>query len=93
MWEVVVWGRNLQQGGDVMFNAKFVSADNVAEAEKRVWCLKICLPWTVGVTRLEMPRRKLGVQNMNKKFTLETLLGITCSGLEKYVYGAPEAPR
>lgn len=32
MWEIVVWARNLQQGGDVMRNAKFVSADNVREA-------------------------------------------------------------
>ena len=28
---LVVWVCKLQQGGDVMFNAKFVSADNVEE--------------------------------------------------------------
>lgn len=32
MWEIAVWAHILQQGGDVMHNAKFVSADNVREA-------------------------------------------------------------
>lgn len=30
-WGLLVWVCSLQQGGDVMFNAKLVSADNVQE--------------------------------------------------------------
>lgn len=64
MWEVVVWVHNLLQGGDVMFNAKFVSAASVWEAEKWVWFLKICLRWNVGGTRPQTPRRKSRVRNI-----------------------------
>ena len=93
VWEIVVWVPNLQQGGDVMHNAKFVSADNVQASGRGAW-RGSCLPWNVGVTRLQLLRRKLGVSSIEEsQVHLEDVTRCTCWGLEQKVYGVPEAPR